>query len=97
MVFSRALGDLLYVLELGAPLLKRNGMLYIYSHLNPDTMPSYARDHGIRLGLSIASDEDRAARGIDNSGLLMYKKSDTDGRYPRKISMIKRDIVKYSG
>jgi 16S rRNA (guanine527-N7)-methyltransferase len=93
-VFSRALGDPYYVIEMGAPLLKRNGLLYIYSHLNPDTMPSIVRDHGVRLGLSIASKEERASRGFNDSGLLFFKKGDTDFRYPRKISIIKRDILK---
>jgi 16S rRNA (guanine527-N7)-methyltransferase len=93
-VFSRALGDPYYVLEMGAPLLKRNGILYIYSHLNLNTLPSHTRDHGIRLGLSIASDEERAMSGFDENGLLFVKKGDTATSYPRKISIIKRDIEK---
>jgi 16S rRNA (guanine527-N7)-methyltransferase len=93
LVFSRALGDPFYVLEMGAPLLKRNGILYIYSHLTPDTIPSYAMDHCVHLGLSIALDQERTSRGFDNNGLLFIKTGDTDIKYPRKISIIKRDIV----
>jgi 16S rRNA (guanine527-N7)-methyltransferase len=95
-VFSRALGDPFYVIEMGAPLLKSNGMLYIYSHLKPEELPPYVRDHSVRLGLSIASDYERTDRGIDDSGLLFLKTGDTESRYPRKISIIKRDITRNS-
>jgi len=94
-VFSRALGDLYYVLEMGAPLLKRNGVLYIYSHLNRNTLPSHIKDQSARLGLLNASNEERVIRGFDENGLLFLKKDDTDTRYPRKISTIKRDIEKH--
>lgn len=93
LVLSRALGDPFYVLEMGAPLLKRNGMLYIYSYLTPETLPSHTLDHSFHLGLSIALDEERTSRGFDNNGLLFCKTGDTDKRYPRKISIIKRDIL----
>lgn len=95
-VFSRALGDPYYVLEMGAPLLKKKGILYIYSHLNLISLPSHTRDHAAHLGLSIASDEERARNGFDENGLLFIKKSDTNTRYPRKISIIKRDIERHS-
>ena len=84
-----------YVLEMGAPLLKRNGVLYIYSHLNRNTLPSHIKDQSARLGLLNASNEERVIRGFDENGLLFLKKDDTDTRYPRKISTIKRDIEKH--
>jgi 16S rRNA (guanine527-N7)-methyltransferase len=94
-VFSRALGDPYYVIELGAPILKHNGLLYIYSRLNHDELPAYVRQHIIDLGLSIVTD-DIKREGMDDSGLLFIKTGNTESRYPRKISIIKRDIMRLS-
>jgi 16S rRNA (guanine527-N7)-methyltransferase len=95
-VFSRALGDPYYVIELGAPLMKMNGLLYIYSHLNPDELPEHMRKHSVDLGLSIAPAGVRNERGIANNGLLFLKTGNTENRFPRKISIIKRDILRNS-
>lgn len=93
-VFSRALGDPYYVIELGAPLLKMNGVLYIYSRLNSDEVPEHIREHSVELGLSIAPYDLRSERGIGDNGLLFLKTANTENRFPRKISIIKRDIVR---
>jgi 16S rRNA (guanine527-N7)-methyltransferase len=93
-VFSRALGDPFYVIELGAPLLKKDGLLYIYSHLSPDELPEYVRQHMVDLGLSIAPDDMMREQGIAGSGLIFFKTGNTESRFPRKISIIKRDIMR---
>jgi 16S rRNA G527 N7-methylase RsmG len=93
-VFSRALGDLYTVIEWGGPLLKRDGLLYIYSHMKKDELPAYVRDHCIPLGLTIAADVTRYKTGIDGRGLLFVKSGNTESRYPRKTSIIKREILR---
>ena len=95
-VFSRALGNPYAVIEWGAPLLKKDGLLYIYSNLQEDTLPVHLKDHSVRLGLSIASDDTRNKAGIETGGLLFQKTGTTEERYPRKISIIKREILKGS-
>jgi 16S rRNA (guanine527-N7)-methyltransferase len=91
-VFSRALGDPYYVIELGAPLLKKGGALYIYSNLKPEDLPGYLMDHIVDLGLSSATDNVQMELGISDNGLLFIKTGNTDRKFPRKISIIKRDI-----
>jgi len=95
-VFSRALGDPYYVIELGAPLLNSNGLLYIYSHLNPNELPAYVLQHGADCGLSLAAAATKRAHGIADTGLLFLKNGNTDNRFPRKISIIKRDIMRHT-
>lgn len=95
-VFSRALGDPYYVIELGAPLIKMNGLLYIYSHIDPGGLPEHVRGHGADLGLSIAPADVRNTWGISDNGLLFLKTGNTGKKFPRKISIIKRDMIKNS-
>jgi 16S rRNA (guanine527-N7)-methyltransferase len=95
-VLSRALGDPYYVIELGAPLTKMNGLLYIYSNINPDELPEHVREHSDNLGLSIATTDIRNERGIADNGLLFIKTGKTENRFPRKVSIIKRDLLRNS-
>ena len=95
-VFSRALGDPYYVIELGAPLLKTDGLLYIYSHLSQNDLPAYVSQHGADCGLSLAATGTRRVHGIAAAGLLFLKNGNTDNRFPRKISIIKRDIMRHT-
>jgi 16S rRNA (guanine527-N7)-methyltransferase len=95
-VFSRALGDMYIVLECGAPLLKREGLLYIYSKVLPEKMHSSILDHGAALGLSLVLYEEFAGYGIDTTGILFRKIASTDNRYPRNMAVMKREIRKLS-
>jgi 16S rRNA (guanine527-N7)-methyltransferase len=94
-VFSRALGEMYYAVELSAPMLKPGGLLYIYSHLMPEEVPASVIDHGGEVGLAIVGRSGYAHYGIRNTGIVMVKTGNTDDRYPRNISVIKREIQRF--
>ena len=91
-VFSRALGEMFFVVEVGAPLLKIGGLLYIYSNITPEDIPQRVKSHLQQLGLSLINRDTYGDYGIKKSGILLRKNSDTDIRYPRNMTAIKRDI-----
>jgi 16S rRNA (guanine527-N7)-methyltransferase len=91
-VFSRALGEIYFVLEVGAPLLKTGGLLYVYSHAAPEDLPLAVTRHATELGLSLLERGRYSEYGIQETGILLLKTGTTDSRYPRNITAIKRDI-----
>lgn len=95
-VFSRALGEMYCALECGAPLLKKGGLLYIYSKMTPEEVSSSIIDHGTTLGLSLVQQNEYAGYGFDTTGIVFVKKEITDARYPRKMPAIKREIRRFA-
>lgn len=93
-VFSRALGELFFVIEVGAPLLKIGGMLYIYSNVTPEHLPEPVRMHSQQLGLSLLEHAGYGNYGIRENGLVFLKTKETNKRYPRNMTAIRRDIEK---
>lgn len=96
-VLSRALGEIYFVLEAGAPLLKMGGFLYIYSKLGHDDMPRPIIEHGRELGLSLMDSDQRGDYGVEQGGAMFLKTCATDMKFPRPMAVIKREIKKYSG
>jgi len=94
-VLSRALGDMYFAMEAGAPLLKQGGLLYIYSKIRPEDMPQPLIEHGRRLGLTLLDLVEYANCGIKETGILFIKTNSTDSKYPRNMAVIKREIKKY--
>lgn len=91
--FSRAFGSVFEVLELGLPLVKEGGFLYIYSRLKPCGLPVEIHDHAFALGARfISAGESPDDHGGD--GLLLHKISTTPMRYPRKYASIHREALK---
>lgn len=95
-VLSRALGDMFFVIEEGAPLVKQGGLLYIYSKLIPEDMPRLLTEHGSKLGLTLIDRRKYPTYGIKETGILFKKTHITDPKYPRKMAVIKREIKKIS-
>ncbi len=91
-VFSRALGEIYFVIEVGAPLLKIGGLLYIYSHADPENLPLVVIEHAAELGLSLIKRCRYGEYGIKDAGIVLIKTGVTNNRYPRNMSVIKRDI-----
>ncbi len=93
-VFSRALGEIFLVLEVGAPLLREQGLLYIYSHAAPEELPSAECSHAAAVGLTLLQRPGYAEYGVGDCGLLFLKSGATESRYPRKMAVIKRDMAR---
>jgi 16S rRNA (guanine(527)-N(7))-methyltransferase RsmG len=96
-VVSRALGEMYFVMEAGAPFLKKGGFLYIYSKLGQDDMPQLLIEHGRRLGLSLMNLGKYDYYDIEQSGIIFLKTHVTDIKFPRNMAAIKREIKKYLG
>jgi 16S rRNA (guanine527-N7)-methyltransferase len=93
-VFSRALGEMYFVIEVGAPILKPGGLLYIYSHAAPVELSREVTGHAQELGLSLPAQGRYGEYGFTGTGILMVKTGATVSRYPRTMTAIKRDIQK---
>ncbi len=91
-VFSRALGEIFFVIEVGAPLLKIGGLLYVYSHAAPDDLPQAVIEHIKEMGLLLLERSRYREYGIKETGIVLMKKRATDIKYPRNMTAIKRDI-----
>jgi 16S rRNA (guanine527-N7)-methyltransferase len=91
-VFSRALGEIYFVLEVGAPLLKGGGLLFVYSHTGPEDLHLHVIDHAAELGLSLLERYRYGEYGIKDTGIIFIKTGVTNEKYPRTMTVIKRDI-----
>lgn len=87
---SRAAGNPLVVMEIGAPLIKTGGFLYIFSHAVPDSIRGRIEKHGEALGLSCIPQNRNGEYGIKEEGLLFLKKAATPSTFPRRMAVIKR-------
>lgn len=81
-VFSRAFGPVYVVLEMGLPLLKAGGWLYIYSKRCGDDLKNVLADHAAELGGRVAS---------GGPGILVEKIGETPRSFPRRYPAIKRE------
>lgn len=92
LIFTRAMSDIYTITELGAPLLKTGGMLYMYVHIDRIELNEYISAHIAELGLSETSPglKQYSNENRITEGLLLEKTGNTDDRYPRRIAVIKR-------
>jgi len=91
-VFSRALGEIFFVVEAGAPLLKTGGLLYVYYNASPEELPPAVIEHIDEVGLYLLERKRYHEYGIRECGIVMIKDRATDLTYPRSMKAIKRDI-----
>ncbi len=94
LVFARAFGKLYITLEIAAPFVKKEGLLYIYSTILPHQMPEQIDKQSEKLGLSIMSHQQMKENGLAESGLCFKKEENTPQKYPRKYPVIKREAEK---
>jgi len=90
-VVSRAMAGAYICAELGSPLLKKGGLLYLYS--NAETLSADVMSHCETCGLTLCGNAKRKGFGIDGEGLL-FEKIVENGALPRRFSAIKRGAVK---
>jgi 16S rRNA (guanine527-N7)-methyltransferase len=96
MVFSRAMSDIYTISELGAPLLKVGGLLFLFSKEPKESkdkkeLGDNIIEHIDNLGLSMGN----LAPIEHNMEMLIFRKiKKTDKKYPRRISAIKRMAVR---
>ena len=90
MVFSRAMSDIYTVTELGAPLMKIDGLLFLFSG-DKSELSDYMTEHIYNLGLAVADLSLMLRSDEADSEIIVFRKiKETDVRYPRRISVIKR-------
>lgn len=92
-VFTRAMSDIYTISELGAPLLKVGGFIFLYVNNNQIDFDDYLLEHLSDLGLTkefISVDNKSGADIVVSEGLVLKKISETDDRFPRRMPVIKR-------
>jgi len=93
-VVSRAMAGVYICVELGAPLLQKGGLLYLYS--GPENLPDKVMSHCEACGLLLCGDEKRQAAGVGGEGLL-FEKIIEGGAPARRFPAIKRGAAKAEG
>ncbi len=84
-VFSRAFGPLFITMEIGTPLLKTGGYLYVYGNEKRLEQTERYAEHMENLGLSL---EELAGREKE----IVFKKDfPSHHKYPRRYAVMKRD------
>jgi len=91
LIVSRAMAGAYICAELGAPLLKKGGLLYLYSNI--EALPAEVMSHCEACGLTLCGDGKRQTAGIGGEGLL-FEKTIERNALPRRFSAIKRGAVK---
>ncbi|MCU0846431.1 MAG: 16S rRNA (guanine(527)-N(7))-methyltransferase RsmG [Spirochaetes bacterium] len=95
-VFMRAFGSLYISVELGAPFCKPGGMVYVYSSGDSADKCAEIMQHLSALGLHHLPGVAHKDAGLDDSGTVFKKISETGTMYPRRYAIIKRDSSKYT-
>lgn len=91
-VFSRAMADIYIACELGSPLLKKGGYLFLYSRDLELAEKNSVQEHISSLGLELinntTTDESKSHK---DGGLLFRKNKECPSLYPRRMTAIKRE------
>ena len=95
--FSRALASPYIACEIGAPFIKINGTLFIYSNGSADDLQSEVIKHALKTGLSILPQSERGSLRIKQKGIILKKTRSTPQAYPRAFAAIKRDAETVKG
>ncbi len=90
LLVSRGFAHPYVAMEMGAPLVKKGGMMLVYARGKEGELPPEMLGHMRELGLDLAGDGDAARSGI-GEGLLWVKNEQTPPRYPRRFPVIKRE------
>jgi 16S rRNA (guanine527-N7)-methyltransferase len=92
--FTRAFGPLYYSIEFGLPLLKKGGLMYIYSSLSKELISADMIEHVKRVGGGVLNADEHKLHGIGKEGIIVFKDSETADCYPRRFAIVKRDAAK---
>ncbi len=91
-VTTRAMTDTFTAAELGAPLLKTGGYMYLYASEKQSKLTGKITTHLSRLGLEELKEQKKlSVLETECSGILLVKTGSTDLKFPRRIAAIKRD------
>ena len=91
LVVTRAMSDLYTITELGSPLLKTGGHLFVYTNIGKDEINEYVSAHICSLGLIIDNtDRELCFPASCLEGITLKKINNIDDLYPRRMAMIKR-------
>lgn len=96
LVVTRAMSDIYTIAELGSPLLKKNGYIYIYTNQTAEEIGPYLSDHINRLGLVLIKNMDVELNFPirHREGIIIKKIHTTENIYPRRMAVIKRMAAK---
>jgi hypothetical protein len=92
MVVSRAMAGVYICAELGAPLLKKEGFMYLYSNQTGGGLSANIMSHCEACGLAV-DEGARGELGIAEDGILFIKTGEGRG-IPRHFSVIKREAAR---
>lgn len=90
-VFTRAMSDIYTIAELGSPLLKVGGFIFLFAEYSRIDISEKLINHLLDLGLS-----EEILQGPDpyEDGIILRKIKHTDEKYPRRMPVIKRMALK---
>ena len=96
LVVTRAMSDIYTIAELGSPLLKKNGYIYIYTNQTAEEIGPYISEHINRLGLVLIKNMDVELNFPirHREGIIIKKIHTTENIYPRRMAVIKRMAAK---
>lgn len=96
LVFTRAMSDIYTIAELGSPLLKVGGCIFLYANKDQVTIDNYLLKHLEEVGLSANNmDCSKLFTGADNiNGIILVKIQHTSDKFPRRMPVIKRMALK---
>ena len=90
-VTTRAMADPYMASELGAPLVKPGGFMYLYASYRQGNLPLEWMNHMSELGLEeLKGIAKQKIMKSECDGILLAKKQSTDIRFPRNIKAIRR-------
>jgi 16S rRNA (guanine527-N7)-methyltransferase len=95
--FSRALASPYIACEIGAPFIRINGMLYIYSNGSGDDLHKDVIRHASETGLAILPQPERCGLKLGRNGIIFKKMKSTAHSFPRSFAAIKRDAEAIKG
>jgi 16S rRNA (guanine527-N7)-methyltransferase len=91
---SRAMAHPYVVVELGAGLVGKGGLLYIYHDRTTRDLDDHVRANARKSGLDPVDGKDYAALGFNERGFLFCKNRETPDSVPRKYPRIVKELEK---
>ena len=91
LVFTRAMSDVYTIAELGSPLLKTGGYIFLFVNRNQLVFDDYLLNHLSDVGLAVESQPEQLH---GDEGLFLRKIKPIDDKFPRRMPVIKRLAAK---
>jgi len=91
------MSEIYTIAELGAPLLKTGGIIFLYLNQSQMILNKEIQKHILDIGLSIEtipSSEEYISDINFSDGFILKKIKETDNKYPRRMPLIKRMSTK---